>query len=137
MSAQPTDLKALIAAEAKANLMGRVMGHDWFQLSDAEQLVFDIAYEDMPLMVCAWEAFQAFHGMVGGTVWDMQHQAVVDAAKTARPDLVEQGFTAAGWTAFAVTYSSLTMREAWKWYAKNDAWLQRDGVLQFEDGSQG
>lgn len=131
-----SDLKALIAEVAAEPSPAGWDGCDWFQVSNAEYAVFEIEPEKVPLMVAAWGAYEAFHDVTQGAEWDMKHQPVIEAAKAARPDLAAQPYwDRSSWTKFAVAFSDLTMRDAWKWWLKHQAWLGRNGVMEFADGS--
>jgi len=73
--------------------------------------------------------------MAEGTDWDIQHQATIDAARAALPDLAAEPYGEEGWMRFAPAFSPLTMRNAWRWWSKNEAWMDRAGVMEFRDGS--
>ncbi|KMO42063.1 hypothetical protein VQ02_04215 [Methylobacterium variabile] len=132
----PTDrLRALIREVAQGPCPAGYAGYDWFQLFEEEEAVFGIGLDRVPLLVSAWNAYEAFKGMAEGLEWDMQHQAVLDAVKAARPDLAAESYGEDGWMKFAVVFSALTMRDAWWWWNKNRAWQDRAGIMEFRDGS--
>ena len=127
--------KAMIEKEARRPVAGDYYGYDWWQLSDAEERVFSIEIGRMPQIVTLWQAYEAFKDKTSGARWDTNHQALLDTVKAARPDLAAQEHGEAGWIEFAVAFSNLTMREAWQWWMKHEAWQDRNGIMQFADGS--
>lgn len=127
-------LADLIQEEAAGPCPAGYDGEDWFQLSQHEEEVFGIDADRVPVMVAAWEAYEALIGRTSGTRWDMKHQPALDMVKAERPDILT-GDDEHAWSEFAAAYGGLTNREAWQWYAKHEAWLQRAGILIFKDDS--
>lgn len=85
-----------------------VRGNDWHQIIEAEEAVFQIDLQRLPLMTVVWDAYE----------------------------VEEPGpFSVEAWQDFACTASSLTRREALQWWGKIMAYWQREGLLTFPDGS--
>lgn len=127
-------LRGLIAQAALKMPIERYHGYDWYQLADQEADVFGIDPDDMPMMVATYEAFETFHGITSGAHFDMHHQAEIDAAKAARPDLAAMDpYEQLSWRAFATVFSILSNRQAWQWWAKYDAYMVREGIMYFAD----
>lgn len=65
-------LAVLIAAhEAKEDRQpGSLVGWDWFQLSNAEEAVFQIDRDRFPRMVMTWYCYEAFKLVHDSPEWD-------------------------------------------------------------------
>ncbi|MCJ2097499.1 ParB/RepB/Spo0J family partition protein [Methylobacterium sp. E-046] len=59
----------------------------------------------------------------------------IELARLNCQHLHAKGFSESAWYEFAALFGGLTHREAWQFYAKNQAWLTRAGAMNFKDGS--
>jgi len=127
-------LRALIEREALNEPDAGYHGIDWWQLAEQEEEVFDIDPAEMPMMVTTWSAYEAFAEIAEGGPFDMEHGAVIDAAKAARPELAGMPqWEKESWMAFAREVLTVSQRQAWKWWAKHEAWMLRADILTFGD----
>jgi hypothetical protein len=124
-------MKAVIRKEAAEPAEWR--GPDWWQLSEAEEYVFAIEADRFPLMIMTLHAYEAFAGMSQGAPMDMDNEALFEALKAARPDIVAQGWSLAGFFNFVTSFSEISPQEAWKVYSKNEAWQVREAGLVFSE----
>lgn len=107
---------------------------DWYQLGAPEAEVFDIDPAAFPMMVEAYHCFEAITGNAQGTDYDVQHEAMLEAVRAARPDLVE-AFDLDEFLGFAHALGLLTMRQAAQMFWKMQARELRGRLLNFRDGS--
>jgi hypothetical protein len=130
MSDVAAELKAVIRDQAATFKNWR--GRDWWELSEEEEYVFDIKADRFPLMITTLEAYEVLIGMVDGSSMDA-HEAVFDAAKAARPDIVAMGWGLESFVAFVTAFTEISYREAWQIFHKNEAWKLRQDILFFPD----
>ncbi len=119
-------------AEAEKNAAD-YRGYDWWQLTDEEQWVFDIDFERFPRMITALFLFEGFHGMADT---DDARTESMDAERTARPDLIEKGYSTDGFQHFAKEYADMSYREGHAVFAKNQWWSVRQGIRKYTDEAQ-
>lgn len=112
-------------------------GYNWWQLSDADQEVFDIEPEQWPRMMMTWHCFEAFTGVSHTPEFSND---LVAAARTAFPQWApDQAKSQNGLTmfqAFAREFGGLTNRQAFATTRKQEALELRENVLRFEDGAK-
>jgi hypothetical protein len=128
------DLVALIEQRAGRADPADYAGNDWWQLSPEEAAVFGLRLEEMPVLVETFHCFQAATGRASGTEWDLEHAAALQAACAEWRDLVEGWVSRATFLEFAEA-CGVKNRAAAKFYRKHEARLEREGVMQYEDGS--
>lgn len=107
---------------------------DWHELSAAEAEVFGIDPTVFPLMVETYHCFEAITGNAEGTDYDVQHEAMLDDVRAARPKLVE-AFGLDEFLGFAHALGLLTMRQAAGMFWRMQARELRAGMLNFADSS--
>jgi len=108
-------------------------GGDWFQLSDAEETVFAIDRRRYPVLVVAWQAYQAFCGVIDPEVAGLDDEAV-EAERGRYPELfVEEELSEAGFARLGAEWCGLTSREAHAMYYKIDFWYIRAGLVNYDD----
>ena len=124
-------LRDLIEQDVAAKAGRNFEGAEFDQLLPEEAAIFDIRPADFPLMISVFHCFEVFtHSFISGADWD-EHEAFIEKARTDHPDIVAQGFSLAGFIAFAEVYSSLTAQQAGRMFLKNQAHLLRNGHLHF------
>ncbi len=116
-------------AEAEMNAAD-YRGNDWWQLSDEEELVFDIDFNRFPRMITALFLFEGFHGKADTD--DARTQSM-EAERKARPDLVEKGYSTDGFQHFAKDYADMSYREGDAVFAKKKWWTVRQGITRYTD----
>lgn len=136
MQADPLHVLARLVRERAGDAPAPVMEEcgDWYQLSAAEAEVFDIDPGVFPVMVETYHCFEAITGNASRTDYDTQHEAMLNAVRAARPDLVES-FGMDEFLGFAHALGLLTMRQATQMFWKMQAGELRSWVLDFADGS--
>jgi hypothetical protein len=129
-----SEVKAVIRAEAAELVKSdNWRGPDWWQLSEAEEYVFDIEADRFPLMIMTLHAYEAFTETSEGAPMDMKHEAMWKALRAARPDIIAKGLCFEGFWAFVTDYGEIRQREAWQIFIKNEFWQLRLGVTVFSD----
>ncbi|HEY0792243.1 MAG TPA: hypothetical protein VGD78_14355 [Chthoniobacterales bacterium] len=118
-------------AELEAKGPAHFQGHDWFQLSDEEAAVFGIDPERLPRMVVALDAYEAllgivYYGHLGFTEEEIQ-------ATQERLQFREGVESLEDFQRFAQEYAGLIRRESAAFYAKNEFWLKRQGLITYPD----
>jgi hypothetical protein len=111
-------------------------GSDWWQLTEAEQEVFEIDRERFPRMIMTWHCYDGFKRMADSPVWDdtligqarQQHPEWCTEAKRQLAEISVQEFQA-----FAKEFGGLTFREAEAIYRKHEFWQIRLGVVTYGD----
>ena len=128
-------LDAFIAedeAKAKTN-PDMYRGPDWWQLSDAEEQVFDIRRDDWPRLFNVFWCYEAFKLIAHSAEWD---QALIEQTRQQRPEWCDTPSTNEEFCAFAQAFGDLTNREADALYVKQQFWTVRLGVVVYADEQQ-
>lgn len=107
-------------------------GFDWWQLSDAEKLVFAIDPERWPRMMVAIAAYDVFLELTDAEELGYSQEAV-QRLRRERSDLLQLGTDPLSFAQFATAYAGLTLRDAEAAYWKNRFWLARTGHLKYRD----
>jgi hypothetical protein len=116
-------------AEAAAN-PDKFTGSDWWQLSEAEESVFEIDPDRWPRMMITYHCYEGFKLIVHSPVWD---EALIHQARQERPKWCDTPPSDHELARFAEEYGELTNREAYALYAKQEFWTVRLGVMVYAD----
>ncbi len=103
----------------------RYHGSDWWQLSDAEESVFEIDRERFPRMMTVWSCYEAFKNIAYSLSWE---DGLIEQACQQHPDWCIAGISESEFSDFADAFGGLTLRESHAFYAKHDFWCVRAGV---------
>jgi hypothetical protein len=129
-------LKDQLEAEI-ANLQARFTarpesdeGPDWWQLSEAEEEVFQIDGSRFPRMVMTYECYQAFKLISGNPAWDKK---LIEQERQNRPQWCGEAIEENEFHAFAQAFGRLKHREASAIWCKQHFWTVRLGVVIFKD----
>jgi hypothetical protein len=116
----------------EATLATRREGRDWYQLTPAEQEVFDIQRERWPRMLAAWELYEDLIDIV-----DEGHfsEALIVAERKNWPKLRLQVTDVRVFMDIAVARCSLTEKEAHAMFYKMEFWQVRNGLM-FDDAKK-
>lgn len=131
------ELAAKIAAAERQDVADpdHYRGEDWWQLSEAEQDVFDLQPAQWPRLILTFYCFQAFTGEASTAEFD---DGLVAAAREQFPQWYEEGEDAdrrRHFLAFAAEFGGVANRDAFATLRKQEAWDLHSGVLTFSDGS--
>jgi hypothetical protein len=99
----------------------RYLGTDWWQLSPAEEEVFQIDRERFPVMACALYAYETFKDIVQADDFgpeDVLHDARQGFPQWARLHVADEK----EFIAFAAHFCGLTAREAQAIFKKHAFW---------------
>jgi hypothetical protein len=107
-------------------------GGDWWQSSESEESVFAIDRERFPRMMMTWHCYEGFKLIADAPTVDDE---LIKQARQLHPEWCGADVSAKEFSDFAKEYGGLTHREAYAFYAKNDAWCTRHGVTMYKDGS--
>ena len=79
MSATPaTDrLRAWIEERSRGDALDAYRGHDWMQLTEAEEEVFGLALADMAAVSTVFHEWEALIGRVDGELWPEMPSAAI------------------------------------------------------------
>ena len=128
-------LASLVRSKLGSSDPARYEGDDWCELMPAEAEVFGIEPAEFPLLMLTFHCFEAFVDMAQGTEFDTTHEALLIAARTARPDLVQYDQSGEAFANFCRATGLLTVRQAFQMWWKHQAWMLRAGIQLFADGS--
>jgi hypothetical protein len=137
-SAMPQTLKeqldaAIADAEGKAEAdPDAYRGSDWWQLSDAEEAVFEIDRDRWPRMMTVFHCYEGFKRMTDSPEWD---DALIELSRQQRPGWCGQAPSNGEFSHFAQAFGGLTNREAHAAYTKQEFWTVRLGVTVYADES--
>lgn len=133
-----TELAALVRERAGSTPMPLSDLDDWCELTAQEAAVFSIHPAEFRIMVETFHCFEAFIGRAEGTDYDTRHEDLLNAAREARPDLLNaDGLSEFDVFAnFARGLGLLTARQAYKMHLKQQAWLLRCSLLIFADENE-
>jgi hypothetical protein len=130
-------LEAEIADSEHKEAMDRGFhnGDDWWQLNDAEEMVFDIERDRFPRMMMTWHCYEGFKLLTDSTLWD---EALIAHARhefpqwhaeaDGPPTLSEKEFGE-----FAKEFGRLSAKEATSIYYKHWFWQVRCGIVRYLD----
>lgn len=108
-------------------------GGNWFELSEAEEEIFQIDRDRFPRMVTTYECYEALKGLSGDPQWD---EKLIDLARRRYPAWSGAGTDEFEFYAFAKALGGLTNREANAIWCKQHFWTVRLGVVTFRDERQ-
>ena len=124
---------ALAAAEAKADAdPDAYRGSDWWQLSDAEEAVFEIDPDRWPRMMTVFHCYEGFKLMGDSPEWD---DVLIEQARQQRPGWCGPAPSNGEFAHFAQAFGGLTNREAHAVYTKQEFWTVRLGAAVYADES--
>ena len=126
------EARVLAMEKAMATDPGSFEGHDWFQLSAAEEEVFGIDRQRFPRMLVAWQLYQALTGIVAAEDHELDEN-LMEAARKSRPDLEDGELSNEQFQKVAADLVSLSSREAYAMYMKTYFWDIRAGIVTFGD----
>ena len=110
----------------------RLYGGDWFQLTGAEEDVFRIDPDRFPRMIMTWECYEVFKQIADAATFDLH---LIQQARQQHPEWSGKEVSDKEFAEFANVFGSLTLREAYAIYAKQEFWTVRLGVMTYGDGS--
>ena len=119
-------------ADAAAN-PDKFTGSDWWQLSDAEEAVFEIDRDRWPRLMMSYHCYEGFKLISDSPAWD---EALVQQARQERPGWCDTPPSSREFAAFAREFGELTHRESHATYAKQVFWTVRLGVMVYADERQ-
>ena len=108
-------------------------GWEWWQLSDAEQQVFDIVPSAWPRMMWTWHCYEVFSG--SASTAEFTDSLVEDARRQFPQWYDEANRSGHHFLAFAKEFGRLTNKDAFAMQRKQEAADLRGGVCDFDDGS--
>jgi hypothetical protein len=108
----------------------RYHGGEWWQLSDAEESVFDIDRVRFPRMITVWSCYEAFKNIAYSLSWE---DGLIDQACLQHPDWCSAGVSEGEFSDFAKEVGGLTHWEAHTFYTKHDYWRVRAGLSHYHD----
>ena len=117
--------KAVKAWEASVDQRSQE-GHDWFQLMQSEEEVFDIETARWARMMAAWECYEGLIDIVEPQKFD---KATIAAERKKWPKLKLHVSDVSTFTDFAVARAGLTTQEAWAVFYKVLFWQIRNGLV--------
>ncbi len=124
---------AIAEAETKADAdPDSYRGSDWWQISDAEQAVFEIDRDRWPRMMNVFYCYEAFKRIADSPEWD---DALIEQARQQRPEWCDPAPSFEEFSRFAEAFGGLTAREAHAVYTKQEFWTVRLGVMVYPDES--
>lgn len=121
----------IAAAEAKADAdPDAYRGSDWWQLSDAEEAVFEIDPDRWPRMMTISHCYEGFKRIADSPEWD---EALIEQARQQRPEWCDPVPSFEEFSRFALAFGGLTAREAHALYTKQEFWTVRAGAMVYAD----
>ena len=122
---------AIADAEARAEAdRDSYRGFDWWQLSDAEEVVFEIDRDRWPRMMTVFHCYEGFKQMADSPAWD---DALIEQARQQRFEWCGPAPSDGEFAHFAQAFGGLTNREAHAVYTKQEFWTVRAGVMVYAD----
>jgi hypothetical protein len=122
-----------LCAEATARGADSYRGNDWCELNEAEEEIFAIPRERFPVLVVAWQAYQAFCGVIDAEDAGLDDD-VINAARAKHPDLYSDAeMSNTGFQRLAAEWCGVSNREAHAMYCKTDLWNIRNGLVRYVD----
>jgi hypothetical protein len=112
----------------------RFDGDDWWQLSAAEIVVFDIDPERWPRLMTAWHWYEGFSDMASGGDWD---DAAIEAARISSADLLTISDQLRQWMKFALRFAAIQPMEAVATHGKMHWWTVRQGYVSYSTDEPG
>jgi hypothetical protein len=108
-------------------------GSDWFHLSDDEETVFAIDRRRYPVLVVAWQAYEAFCGLIDPEVAGLDDESI-EGERAQYPELFVDGeISDSGFQKLAAAWCGVSNREAHAMYCKTDFWNIRGGIVHYRD----
>jgi hypothetical protein len=108
-------------------------GWDWSELSDEEQVVFDIDRKRFPRMMLTFSCYEAFKRIVREGFFD---DDLIEQARQQHPEWSDEAISELEFSDFAKEYGGLTFRESAAFYNKNKFWGVRTGITYYRDELQ-
>jgi len=144
MSATPaTDrLRAWIEERSRGDALDAYRGHDWMQLTEAEEEVFGLALADMAAVSTVFHEWEALIGRVDGELWPEMPSAAA-AIRAEHPfiaairgkhaaDALSPGEFVEGFQQFAALFG-ISSRTAHAFHYKRLFWDIRRRLVTFRD----
>lgn len=110
--------------------VGRFRGNDWWQLTQAEEAVFELELAAMPLLIEVWSLFEAIADVAQNDFWGTP---LCDAAVRALPFITPRHLEQEAWGRFAGLFG-IPSRPAFAWFWKHQFWIARARLItRFDD----